>query len=95
MENFKLKDKRIMRKNLEFYILFSPNNGVLQFCVLCKLGLIFQLVFWGGTCFIDSQVALPGWSCTTPCQEARLSVSCFGLFYVGLFPEVFPCCFRL
>ena len=36
-------------------------------------------------------MSLPGWSCTTPCQEVWLSVSWSCVF---LIPEGFPCLFR-
>ena len=39
----------MMRKNFEFYVLFSSSAGVFQFCVISKLGIsqMFLLVFWG------------------------------------------------
>ena len=50
MENFKLKDKQIMRKNpVKFSIPLSPSAGVLRFSVFGKVGLgrTLLLTFWG------------------------------------------------
>lgn len=57
-ENFKLKDERIIRRNVKFYILSSSSAGVVQFWVLGKLGI--RLVFWGGLLRWLSGVCLDG-----------------------------------
>ena len=77
-----------MRNQLKFYIQFSSSAGVLQSCVLHKLGVpcSSSLSSDGGACCADSQVSLPGWSRTTSCQGAGLSVSCFWLLCVAFVP---------
>ena len=79
MENFKLKDKQIMRKKpsdsiyyfplvLEFYSLVGSVN-LLFTCLPVFLGLLRR------GCCTYFLVSLPVQSCPAPCQEAGLSGS--------------------
>ena len=85
-----------MRKSQEFFIVFSPRAGVLQFCELCKLGLtwMFLLIFWGKglLCWFSGVVSLAVLHC--PCQGGRAESYAPDCSMWLLFPEGFPHHFR-
>ena len=85
-----------MRKSQEFFIVFSPRAGVLQFCELCKLGLtwMFLLIFWGKglLCWFSGVVSLAVLHC--PCQGGRAVSYAPDYSMWLLFPEGFPHHFR-
>ena len=85
-----------MRKSQEFFIVFSPRAGVLQFCELCKLGptWMFLLIFWGKglLCWFSGVVSLAVLHC--PCQGGRAVSYAPDYSMWLLFPEGFPHHFR-
>ena len=85
-----------MRKSQEFFIVFSPRAGFLQFFVVCKLGLtwMFLLIFWGKglLCWFSVVVSLAVLHCS--CQGDQAESSALDCSMWLWFPEGFLHHFR-